>query len=44
MPYIFCRQANRVVLENLMNKQYVDRVEVVMKETIGVKGKYFEDR
>ena len=32
------RYVNKEVLEGLMNKQYVDRVEIVMKETIGVKG------
>lgn len=37
----FQRNANKQKLEELLNSQYVDRVEIVMKEQIGVKGLYF---
>lgn len=33
------RSANREKLEGLLTAQYVDRVEIVMKEQIGVKGR-----
>jgi len=34
----FFRYANKEKLEELLNSQYVDRLEIVMKEQIGCKG------
>ncbi|KAK3605552.1 hypothetical protein CHS0354_013193 [Potamilus streckersoni] len=31
------RKSNKQTLEPLLNRQYVDRIEIIMKETIGVK-------
>ena len=37
--YFFCRAANKKGLEVLLNNEFVDRIEIVLKERIGVKGK-----
>lgn len=39
MQILNFRDANRHCLEDLLNNQFVDRVEIVMKEMIGVKGR-----
>jgi glucose-6-phosphate 1-dehydrogenase len=36
--FLFFRAKNREELDKLLNGQFVDRVEIVMKERIGNKG------